>query len=300
MSTASRAATPVGTRADVGPGAPSVEPAGSSSERVGPSSEPVGALGGVMAALAWLPRLVGLHLGWVALVVLGGVVGGIAPATATMLALLRGEDLRGQRARTATDGSALADRPMRAHVLAVLHRFRRELVAANLAAGPFVLIASAAALNVALGVAGALPLWFFPAGFAASLLLAVLATLALFHALALHALRPVAPAPVIWRGALAGPILLPVATLSWGITLTATVIVSLLVQPVGLLMAGGILVTVTSLVLVRSWQSRLDAALAPAGPARAPSPRGGAPMPPAGASTPSVGAATAPVGGPRR
>jgi hypothetical protein len=97
-------------------------------------------------------------------------------------------------------------------------------------------------------------------------LVAVPALLALPHALCLHALRPGAPAPVIWRTALAGPVLLPVATASWTITLVAAVLVSLLVRPVGLLMAGGILVTVTSLVLHRTWQSRLETALAAARP----------------------------------
>ncbi|MGP9537147.1 hypothetical protein ACT3SP_04010 [Brachybacterium sp. AOP43-C2-M15] len=243
--------------------------------------EPASTLDGVMAALAWLPRLVGLHLGWVVLVLLGGVLAGLAPATATMLAVLRGEDLRGDQLRgeqrrgeelggsgtldggATSGGASAADGGIRARAAVILRRYRHELVAANAAAGPFVLLAAAAGLNVALGVAGALPAWFFPGGFAASLLLAVLSALALFHALALHCLRPGASAPVLWRGALAGPVLLPIATGSWAITLTATVIVSLLVQPVGLLLAGGILVSVTSLVLVRSWQARLDAALAP-------------------------------------
>jgi uncharacterized membrane protein YesL len=197
---------------------------------------PGGALAGVMDALAWVPRLVALHLCWTALVLLGGVIGGVAPATATMLAVLRGEE-------------AYARIPA---------RFRRELVPANAAAGPFVLLGTFALLDLGLGVAGLLPAWFMPTGLVVAAPLAVLALLALPHALCLHALRPGAPATVIWRGALAGPVLLPIATGSWAITIMAAVIVSLLVRPLGLLMAGGILVTVTSLVLLRTWQSRLD------------------------------------------
>lgn len=210
----------------------------------GAADGPGGVLGGVMDALAWVPRLVALHLGWTVLVLAGGVIGGIAPATATMLAVLRGEE----------------------RWAGVLGRFRRELLPANAAAGPFVLLAAVALLDLGLGVAGLLPAWFVPAGLVAAVLVAVPALLALPHALCLHALRPGAPAPVIWRTALAGPVLLPVATASWTITLVAAVLVSLLVRPVGLLMAGGILVTVTSLVLHRTWQSRLETALVAARP----------------------------------
>lgn len=191
-----------------------------------------------MAALAWVPRLVALHLCWAGLVLLGGVVAGIAPATTTMIAVLRGEERY---------GTAVA-------------RFRQELIGANAAAGPFLLLAGFALLDLVLGVAGLLPAWFVPGGLVASVLLAGAALLALPHALCLRALRPEAAAPVIWRGALAGPVLLPVATGSWAITLAAVVVISLLVKPVALLMGGGILVAVTSLVLHRSWQIRLDAA----------------------------------------
>lgn len=207
-----------------------------------------GASGAVMRGLAWIPRLVALHLIWVLLVLLGGVVGGIAPATATLVALLRGEE-----ELSASQGWSRAGH--------VLRRYRAELGPANRAAGPFVLIALAAGLNVALGGAGALPAWFVPTGFVGALLLLVLATLAAFHAIALHVLRPSAPGPTIWRGAMAGAVLLPAATGSWVITLMAAALISAVAQPVGLLAGGGILVAVTTHVLVRSWQTRLDLAL---------------------------------------
>lgn len=202
-----------------------------------------------MAALAWVPRLVALHLAWVALVLLGAVVAGIAPATTTLVAVLRRRD-----ELEAVDGS-------RGLVAAVLRRYRVEFMPANRAAGPFVLIALAAAANVALGVAGALPEWFFPAGFAVSILLAAGMTLAAFHAIALHELRPSAPAPTIWRGALAGVVLLPLASASFTITVLAALMISAVIQPLALLAGGGILIAVTSSLLVRSWQIRLDAAM---------------------------------------
>lgn len=220
-------------------GAP--EPAG--------AAEGSSAAGGVMAALAWVPRLVALHLAWVALVLLGAVVAGIAPATTTLVAVLRRRD-----ELEAVDGS-------RGLVAAVLRRYRVEFMPANRAAGPFVLIALAAAANVALGVAGALPEWFFPAGFAVSILLAAGMTLAAFHAIALHELRPSAPAPTIWRGALAGVVLLPLASASFTITVLAALTISAVIQPLALLAGGGILIAVTSSLLVRSWQIRLDAAM---------------------------------------
>lgn len=207
-----------------------------------------GAPGTVMAALAWIPRLVLLHLAWVLLVLLGAVVGGIAPATTTLIALLHGDE-----ELEAADGP-------RALAAAVLRRYRDELVPANRAAGPFVVIALAAGLNVVLGVAGALPGWFFPLGFGAALVLVVIGSLAAVHALALHVLRPSAPEPMIWRGALAGILLLPLATASWTVTLVATLLISTVIQPVALACGGGILVAVTTFVLVRPWQSRLDAA----------------------------------------
>jgi uncharacterized membrane protein YesL len=211
-----------------------------------------GALHGVMAALAWLPRLLALHVAWVVLVLCGGVIGGIAPATATLVAVLRG-DVPGADVFGGSGGFGGAAR-------AVLGRFRAELGPANRAAAPFLLISLAAGANISLGLAGALPAWFFPAGFAAAGVLAVVSVLALFHAIALHVLRPDAPSPTLWRGALAGLALLPMATASWTITLVAAGIVSAIIQPVGLLLGGGILVAVTTFVLVRSWQSRLDAA----------------------------------------
>ncbi|UQN28789.1 DUF624 domain-containing protein [Brachybacterium kimchii] len=211
-----------------------------------------GAPHGVMAALAWLPRLLALHVAWAVLVLCGGVIGGIAPATATLAAVLRGE-VPGADPLEGKSGFGGAAR-------AVLGRFRAELGPANGAAGPFLVIGLAAGANLALGIAGALPSWFFPAGFAAAGVLAAISVLALFHAIALHVLRPGAPAPMLWRGALAGIVLLPMATVSWAITLVAVGIVSGIIQPVGLLLGGGILVAVTTLVLVRSWQSRLDAA----------------------------------------
>ena len=232
-------------------------------EGSGPADGPGGVLEGVMAALAWVPRLVALHLCWTVLVLAGGVLGGIAPATATMLAVLHGEE----------------------RWSGVPGRFRRELLPANAAAGPFVLLALVALADIGLGIAGLLPAWFVPGGLVAAALVAVPALLALPHALCLHALRPEAPAPVLWRGALAGPVLLPVASASWAITLAAAVLVSLFVRPVGLLMAGGILVTVTSLVLHRTWQSRLEAALVAAHPD--PDPRGG-PGSPVGRGAPVV------------
>lgn len=209
-----------------------------------------GGVHGVMAALAWLPRLLALHLVWLVLTLAGGVIGGIAPATATLVALLHGdEELTG-------------DAGVGPRVRAVLRRYREEFVPANRAGSPFVLIVLAAAADLALGVAGALPAWFFPLGFALAGLFAAIGALALFHAISLHVLRPDAPAPELWRGALGGIVLLPLASASWTITLVAAVLVSGIIQPVGLLLGGGILVAVTTFVLVRSWQSRLDAATA--------------------------------------
>lgn len=208
-------------------------------------------VGGIMAVLAWVPRLVSIHLTWAVLVLLGGVVAGLAPATTTLVAVLRGDE----------EVSPTAG--LRGFTAAVWRRYRRELVGANRAAGPFVIIALAAAANVGFGLAGALPTWYFPLGFTTAVLLLVVATLAGLHAIALHTLRPVAPSPVIWRGALAGLCLLPVATASIAVTLTATVVIVAIIQPVGMLCGGGILVAVTTSLLVRPWQSRLDAVLDP-------------------------------------
>ncbi len=213
----------------------------------------------VMAVLAWVPRLLVLHLVWVVIVLAGAVVGGLAPATVVLVAELR---------EGADDGPAARTRR-------VLDRLRAEAVAANLAAGPFVLIALAAGTNLVLGVAGALPAPFVPVGLPLAALLGVLATLGAAHAVALRVLRPEAPAPLIWRGALAGPVLLPVATASWTITLLATAAASAVIQPLGLLLGGGILVAVTTHVLTRAWQLRLERALAPSrvpAPAEAPVP----------------------------
>lgn len=210
-----------------------------------PETGAASALHGVMAALAWIPRLVLLHVAWVVLVLAGGVVLGIAPATATLVAALRGDE--------AVEG---APRPVRA----VLARYWAELGPANRAAGPFLLIALAAAVNVALGVAGALPQWFFPAGFAASAVLGALALLSSAHAVVLHVLRPEARTLSVWSGALAGPFLLPVATVSWVVTLCATAVIGAIIQPIGWLVSGGAVIAVTTLVLARAWQSRLDAA----------------------------------------
>ena len=128
-----------------------------------PETGAASALHGVMAALAWIPRLVLLHVAWVVLVLAGGVVLGIAPATATLVAALRGDE--------AVEG---APRPVRAGAgRGTGPSWGRR----TCAAGPFLLIALAAAVNVALGVAGALPQWFFPAGFAASAVLGALALL---------------------------------------------------------------------------------------------------------------------------
>lgn len=208
------------------------------------------ALPRVMAALAWLPRLLLLHLAWVLLVLAGVVIGGILPATTTLVAYLHGDpELAGQ-----------AD--ARATCKAVLRRFRSELGDAHRAAGPFWLITMAAGANVLAGIAGALPAWFFPGGLIAASVLLVVGVLASFHAISLHVLRPDAPAPVIWRGALAGIVLLPFATVSWAVTLTAAVLAAVIIQPIGLLLGGGILVAVTTLVLVRTWQERLEASLA--------------------------------------
>ncbi|WP_140398469.1 DUF624 domain-containing protein [Brachybacterium massiliense] len=230
--------------------APAVTAPGSRAETPGsdtvePGSKP--AVHGVMAALAWVPRLVLLHLGWVALVLVGGVLPGLAPATATMVALLRREGGFGQ-----VDGGSRL-------VRAVLARYWAELGPANRAAGPFLLIALAAGMNVVLGIAGALPTWFFPVGFVASMLLGVLALTSSAHAVVLHVLRPGSRAFTLWAGALAGPFLLPVATVSWMVTLCATAVIGTIIQPIGWFMSGGAVIAVTTVVLARTWQSRLDA-----------------------------------------
>src|SRR5690625_1202261 len=93
---------------------------------------------GIMSWLTWLPRLVALHLAWSVMFLLGGVVIGIAPATVTLVTVLRGQN---EFAR-ATGSRALA--------AAVWARYRREVPGANCAAGPFVIIALAAGANVGL------------------------------------------------------------------------------------------------------------------------------------------------------
>src|SRR5690625_7747960 len=70
---------------------------------------------GIMSWLTWLPRLVALHLAWSVMVLLGGVVIGIAPATVTLVTVLRGQN---EFAR-ATGSRALA--------AAVWARYRREV-----------------------------------------------------------------------------------------------------------------------------------------------------------------------------
>ncbi|MEE1650324.1 hypothetical protein V1260_05910 [Brachybacterium sp. J144] len=222
-----------------------------------------GALGGVMAALAWVPRLLLLHLAWVVLVLAGGVVGGLAPATTVLVAELR-------RGAAADGGAPPAGGPgLGARGRDLLRRYRRELVPANLVAGPFVLLALAAAANLALGTAGELPSWFAPVGLPAAVLLLVLGTIGAAHAVALHVLRPTAPAPLLWRGALAGAVLLPVATASWATTLLAAAAATVVIQPIGLLLGGGILVAVTTHVLTRAWQARLEQAAPSEGDAAA-------------------------------
>lgn len=196
----------------------------------------------IMAALGWIPRLVILHLAWMLLVLMGGVVIGLAPATVTMIAVSRRDpDL------ARSDGAGFA-------AGAVITRYRAELWPANRAAGPFVGIGLVAALNVALGIAGALPQWYVPTGFIASVIIGALATAATFHAISLYVLRPGSRAPVLWRAALAGPFIFPVATASWAVTLCATAMMSAIIQPIGWLLSGGILIIATTLILVRTWQ----------------------------------------------
>src|SRR5690625_7257710 len=93
---------------------------------------------GIMSWLTWLPRLVALHLAWSVMVLLGGVVLGIAPATGTPVTVLGGQP---EFAR-ATGSRALA--------AAVLARYRREVPGANCAAGPLLLTALAAGPYVGL------------------------------------------------------------------------------------------------------------------------------------------------------
>ena len=213
------------------------------------SSQEPSAVHGIMAVLGWVPRLVLLHLGWVVLVLAGGVVAGLAPATATMLRILRRDPAAGAAGR----------------LRGVLFMYRAEFLPANRAAGPFMLISLMAGVNIALGILGALPEWFFPAGFLAALLFGAVSTLSSFHAVVIHVLAPDTPAPTVWTGALAGPFLLPVPTVSWVITLGAMVVIGAIIQPVAWLLSGGIMIAVTGAVLARPWQVRLDAARAGSG-----------------------------------
>ena len=216
-----------------------------------------GTAGTVMAVLAWVPRLVLLHLAWLALTVLGGVLLGAAPATVVLIRILRE---RGERAAEAAGEGAVrgADGGVAdSGWSGLLVAWRAELGPANRVAGPFLLIGAAAALNVLLGIAGLLPTWFVPAGLIVAAVLALLGAVCSAHALALRAVHPQLPSPAARTAALTGMLLLPGATLSWAITIAALVVISGIIMPVGLLMSGGIGVTVTAVLLARAWEQRI-------------------------------------------
>ncbi|WP_106505633.1 DUF624 domain-containing protein [Brachybacterium timonense] len=207
-----------------------------------------GALTGVMRALAWVPRLVGLHLGWIALVLAGGIVLGIGPAGVALVAELEER----------------SDRPpqLQATAARVLGRFRRELVPASLAVGPFLVIGTAAALNLVLAGVGLAPGWFVPYGLGPAAVLLLWAIPAFHHAIVLRVLRPEVSIPDLWRAAAAAPVLLPVASIGWWVTIGSVLVVCAVIVPVGVLMGSGLVVAATWALLLRAWQGRIEEAAA--------------------------------------
>ncbi len=200
-----------------------------------------------------------LHIAWLALSLLGLLVLGWAPATVTLVAALRAR--AGGRAEQdgqhpGAEEEVLPTHP-RERMRWLLNTFRAELVPANLAVGPFALIALAAAGNVAGALAGIAPSWFGLGGVVASAVVAVYCSLAAAHAAALRVLRPEAPTPVLWRGAAAGPILLPLASGAWVVTVVALAVIGAIIVPVTLLAGAGLLLLVTQLLLVGVWEARL-------------------------------------------
>lgn len=201
-----------------------------------------GAAAGVMAALAWVPRIVLAHLAWLGLTLLGGVVLGAAPATVTVLAALHEDPVPGGARQRAA---------------ALLGRFRAEFVPANAAVGPFWFIAAAAGLNLLAAIAGWAPTWFVPVGAAVAAVLGAVTLLAGLHAASLRVLMPTAPLPVLWRAAAAGPFVLPLATAAWSVTALALAGITVAVPALTLACGAGVLCTVTWLLLVRVWRERL-------------------------------------------
>lgn len=207
-----------------------------------------GALTGVMRALAWVPRLVGLHLGWIVLVLAGGIVLGIGPAGVALIAELE------ERSDGPTDLRATATR--------IWGRFRRELLPASGAVGPFLVIGAAAALNLLLAGAGLAPGWFVPYGLGPAAVLLLWAIPALHHAIVLRVLRPEVPMPDLWRAAAAAPVLLPVASIGWWITVGSALLACAVIVPLGVLMGSGLVVAASWALLLRAWQGRIEEAAA--------------------------------------
>lgn len=206
------------------------------------SDAPTGTAASVMAVLAWLPRLLVAHLVWIALTLLGGVVLGVAPATVTVLHMLE-QETRGRR-----DG-----------LRGLLRIFRRELVPANLAVGPFWLIAAAAGANILAVTVGSAPVWFVPTGAAAAVLLGVLGLVAGHHAASLRVLMPTAPLPTLWKAGLAGPVAIPLATAAWLITILALAAAVVVMPVVGLVVGAGAVTAVTWVLMLRIWREKLPA-----------------------------------------
>lgn len=202
-----------------------------------------GAAGGVMRALAWLPRLLVLHVLWILGTLAGGIVLGAAPAT---VALLHALDAREELPTGTVD-----------RLRWVAARWREELLPAHLALGPFLLIGGAAAANLAAVAVGLAPAWFVPWGVAPSAVIGLWAVLAAQHAAALRVLRPTARTLQLWQAAAAGPVLLPLASLAWIVTIGSTLAASLVIVPLGLLLGAGIVLGATWALMVRIWRARM-------------------------------------------
>lgn len=212
--------------------------------RVETDSGNADAVGGIMRALAWLPRLAVLHLAWILGALIGGIILGVAPATVTLIAALEErEELPtafGERVRWA------------------VHRWRDELVPANRALAPFLVIGLGAGGNLLAAGAGFAPGWFVPWGLAPTAVIALWALLAVHHAAVLRVLRPDAGTATVWRAAAAGPVLLPLASIAWLITTGAAVAAAVVIVPIGALLGAGIVLATTWALILRVWEARMD------------------------------------------
>lgn len=204
-------------------------------------TEGSGALDRVLSWLGWVPRLVGLHLVWVFSAALPG---GAAPATTTLLSFLRSSELWH------------LSRASRWHWFR--EHFLRDWWSSTLKLGPFLLIATAAAIDLVAVFLGRAPNWFIPWGLSTVLLLGGWSTLAFPHAAALTVLRPQASVSQLWLAALAGPVIMPMTTFAWCVTVCCVLAISLVALPIGLTMGVGLLLITTWLLPLKRWEVRLQ------------------------------------------